>query len=188
MFHGSSPNSTSSCRMAQFMKAYPRSKTLSHSSRGGNESVINHMRGSEDNCSVYSCLIIDASVVDQINCNTLSICIWFDNFNTSLLYLSISEPSLLPVSLEKRQLVKDISSSLQASTSSSSSPTRVQLLTDVDVDVRTDVAIGGNHTSLVPTERCIRRAEALRRELVKAGSLDCVTSLGRQLFCLDVLG
>ena len=140
--------------------------------------------------------------------------------------MSISEPSLLPVSLEKRQLVKDISSSLQASTSSSSSPTRVQLLTDahvdvrtgvdvrtdvdvdertdvdvdvrtdvhvdvrtdVDKDVRTDVAIGGNHTSLVPTERCIRRAEALRRELVKAGSLDCVTSLGRQLFCLDVLG
>ena len=118
--------------------------------------------------------------------------------------MSISEPSLLPVSVEKRQLVKDISSSSKASTSSSSSPTRVQLLTDVDVDVRTDVdvdvrtdvdvdvrtdvAIGGNHTSLVPTERCIRRAEALRRELVKAGSLDCVTSLGRQLFCLDVLG
>ena len=150
--------------------------------------------------------------------------------------MSISEPSLLPVSLEKRQLVKDISSSSEASTSSSSSPTRVQLLTDVhvdvrtdvdvdvrtdvdvdvrtdvdvdirtdvdvdertdvdvdvrtdvDKDVRTDVAIGGNHTSLVPTERCIRRAEALRRELVKAGSLDCVTSLGRQLFCLDVLG
>ena len=122
--------------------------------------------------------------------------------------------------------VKDISGSSQASTSSSSSPTRVQLLTDahvdvrtdvhvdvrtgvdvgtdvdvdertdvdvgvrtdVDKDVRTDVAIGGNHTSLAPTERCIRRAEALRRELVKAGSLDCVTSLGRQLFCLDVLG
>ena len=74
MFHGSSPNSSSSCRMAQFMKAYPRSKTLSQSSRG-NHSVNNHMRGSEDNCSVYSCLIIDASVVDQINCNTLSICI-----------------------------------------------------------------------------------------------------------------
>ena len=110
--------------------------------------------------------------------------------------MSISEPSLLPVSVEKKQLVMDISSSSEASTSSSSSPTRVQLLTDVhvdvrtdvDVDVRTDVAIGGNDTSLVPTERCIRRAEALRRELVKAGSLDCVTSLGRQLFCLDVLG
>lgn len=28
MFHGSAPNSSSSCRMAQFLKAFPRSKSF----------------------------------------------------------------------------------------------------------------------------------------------------------------
>jgi hypothetical protein len=28
MFHGSAPNTSSSCRMAQFMKAFPRSKSF----------------------------------------------------------------------------------------------------------------------------------------------------------------
>ena len=52
MFHGSSPNSSSSCRMAQFMKAYPRQKTLLKSNREAvikseNERGIEIMRESE---------------------------------------------------------------------------------------------------------------------------------------------
>lgn len=39
MFHGSAPNSSSSCRMAQFLKAFPRSKSFPVTDHYGNVSV-----------------------------------------------------------------------------------------------------------------------------------------------------
>ena len=116
-----------------------------------------------------------------------SICISFNNSDISLPYLITLEPSLRPLSAVKSLPVKDLSCSFQTSSSFSTSPTIVHSITDVDVDVHKDIEIEMNLASLIPSERCIRRAEALRRELHMAGSLDCVTQLGRQLFCLDVL-
>ena len=132
-------------------------------------------------------LILQLFEMNALDAKFLSICIFFNNSDISLPYLITLEPSLRPLSSVKSLPVKDLSCSFQTSSSFSTSPTVVRSITDDDVDVHKDVEIEMNLPSLIPTERCIRRAEALRRELHMAGSLDCVTQLGRQLFCLDVL-
>lgn len=52
MFHGSAPNTSSSCRMAQFMKAFPRSKSFPVNSsycENGAEVEASNVEG-EDAC------------------------------------------------------------------------------------------------------------------------------------------